>query len=169
MKDKDDKCIYGTHNTQSPCPSVLEPGFYLRVSSPRREDNHVMAAPISDPSLLSWFGELILNTDNSEYAFWLLAITALESAPSKEEGYANFRVVQESVVNVDQGIPQTEAVMSPVQIKIEPDSDDTEGRAPSIEKDARVNSPPDTSNKVSDVLLNSWRLDTLRSTLRSMS
>ena len=104
LKDEEDKCTFGTHNTQSPRPAVLEPGFYLRVASPRREADHVMAQPIADPSLFEWFGELIMSTTNPEPAFWLLAIAALEAAPSKEVGYANFRVVQESVVDVDEGI-----------------------------------------------------------------
>ena len=124
LKNEDDKCTYGTHNTQSPRPAVLEPGFYLRASSPRRDDNHVMAEPIADTTLFNWFGELILSTNNPESAFWLLAITALESAPSKEEGYANFKVVQESVVNVDQGIPLDKGVSPTIPIKTEDGASD---------------------------------------------
>ena len=143
MKNAEDKCTYGTHNNQSPRPAVLEPGFYLRVSSPRRDDDHVMAEPIADPSLFSWFGELILGTTNSEPAFWLLAITALESSPSQEEGYANFRVVQDSVVNVDQGIPLEETGGSSVQIKSEEVDTTSRSDAP-VEESSTSPSPLET-------------------------
>ena len=142
LKDEEDKCTFGTHNTQSPRPAVLEPGFYLRVASPRREADHVMAQPIADPSLFEWFGELIMSTPNPEPAFWLLAIAALEAAPSKEVGYANFRVVQESVVDVDEGILSDTVVDSPVAIKTE---DETSEPSKVDSVASKVVSPPNVS------------------------